>query len=204
MGTPAHSHPAGPPAVSGTEPSSQGQWVLPQPWPQGEGPGPWAAGFLWPVGLEGALGSHGKDPLQARGSAREAEGVHIVPAWRDTDVRGGGLGVPERRGQAAGTPLPPPPPGALCRTGRHYQELLPVSDYLLYFLNPLQELLEEERRGGGQSRRSCPAPHILAGERSEVSGSQRSRGQRGVSQQERDVGRGGAGGSGDRCARSQC
>lgn len=132
MGEPVHTHPAESGGLRDraelTGPAAPSTALAP-----GEVTGPWAAAFLSPLGPDGAVGSHGKDPFRGRGRTHHP--------CSEGHIQGGGLGGPKRWGQAAGTPPPPPPHG-------HYQDFLPVFDCLLYFLNPLQEFLEEECRGG--------------------------------------------------------
>lgn len=119
----------------------------------GEVTGPWAAGFLSPLGPDGALGSHGKDPFRGRGRTHHprSEG-HRHP--------GRGPGGAQEMGPGCGHPSSPTPHG-------HYQEFLPGFDCLLYFLNPLQEFLGEECRGGRSKQALLWAPPpSLTGERS--------------------------------------
>lgn len=49
---------------------------------------------------------------------------------------------------------PIPPLHALShKTSRHYQKFFPVTEFLLYFLNPFQKFLEEEFSGTGHKRK---------------------------------------------------
>lgn len=64
---------------------------------------------------------------------------------------------------------PPTPAGPSHRTGGHYQDFIPDSDYPLYFLNPLQEFLEGGFRGGVSKQ--APEHTLTQGRRRETCGS---------------------------------
>lgn len=188
MGAPAHTHP---------EPSSQDQRVLPQPWPQEKslGPGPLISWPLWALmerwaAMEGIPFRPGATPQRQRAcTSSQLGGTQTSTA--------GGPGEPKRRGQAAGAPPPPPPRGALSRAGGHYQESLPLFDYLLYIFNPLQEFLEECR--GDRSKQG-----LLQGPPPSSQGRGPEGRQRWVRMAGTWGGAGKGGGSRDRCARSKC